>query len=105
MGAVGPDDVFDLIDFEKPLEAHDVPPKPALKLGSYRMVVGLVLGLFIRFQRLGLVAYVRTVAVDCSILRVGEVGSRNVLSVLILARPLAIGIGPPTWGGPAGEGM
>ena len=61
---------LDLIQFEAAFGEHYVPPKRTPQLGHYRMVLGLLLLLFIGFQRLGHVAYVRTDAMVCGVLRV-----------------------------------
>jgi hypothetical protein len=61
---------LDLIGFEKAFEAQYVHPKREPKLGGYRMVLGMLMLLFIGFQRLGHFAYVRTDAMVCGILRV-----------------------------------
>ena len=61
---------LDLIGFEQAFAAHYVHPKRAPKLGGYRMVLGILLLLFIGFQRLGHFAYVRYDAMVCGVLRV-----------------------------------
>lgn len=61
---------LDLLDFEKAFEGHYVCPKREAKLGDYRMVLGMLTMLFIGFQRLGHLAYVRTDAMVCGVLRV-----------------------------------
>lgn len=61
---------LDLIGFEKAFGEHDVHPKREAKLGGYRMVLGMLMLLFIGFQRLGHFAYVRTDAMVCGLLRV-----------------------------------
>jgi hypothetical protein len=61
---------LDLLGFEKAFEEHYVHPKREAKLGDYRMVLGMLMLLFIGFQRLGHFAYVRTDAMVCGILRV-----------------------------------
>jgi hypothetical protein len=61
---------LDLIGFEKAFEAHYVHPRREPKLGGYRMVLGMLMLLFIGFQRLGHFAYVRSDAMVCGILRV-----------------------------------
>jgi len=61
---------LDLIGFEKAFEVHYVHPKREPKLGGYRMVLGMLMLLFIGFQRLGHFTYVRTDAMVCGILRV-----------------------------------
>ncbi len=62
---------LDLIGFEKAFEAHYVHPTREPKLGDYRMVLGMLMLLFIGFQRLGHFAYVRSDAMVCGVLRVG----------------------------------
>jgi hypothetical protein len=61
---------LDLIRFEEAFRHHYVLPKRAAKLGDYRMVLGLLLLLFIGFQRRGHFAYVRADAMVCGVLRV-----------------------------------
>jgi hypothetical protein len=61
---------LDLIGFEQAFAQHYVHPKRAPKLGGYRMVLGILLLLFIGFQRLGHVAYVRYDPMVCGVLRV-----------------------------------
>jgi hypothetical protein len=50
------------------LERHYVRPKREAELGDYRMVLGMLM-LSIGFQRLGHIAYVRTDAIVCGVLR------------------------------------
>jgi DDE family transposase len=61
---------LDLIGFEQAFAAHYVHPKRAPRLGGYRMLLGLLLLLFIGFQRLGHFAYVRADPMVCGVLRV-----------------------------------
>ena len=61
---------LDLVKFEEAFRHHYVLPTRAPKLGDYRMVLGLLLLLFIGFQRLGHFAYVRTDPMVCGVLRV-----------------------------------
>jgi len=61
---------LDLIKFEQAFAAHYVHPKRNPKLGGYRMLLGLLLLLFIGFQRLGHFAYVRADPMVCGVLRV-----------------------------------
>ena len=61
---------LDLIGFEQAFAAHYVHPKREPKLGGYRMVLGILLLLFIGFQRLGHFAYVRYDPMVCGVLRV-----------------------------------
>jgi len=61
---------LDLIGFEKEFGEHYVHPNRTPQLGGYRMVLGMLMLLFIGFQRLGHFAYVRTDAMVCGILRV-----------------------------------
>jgi hypothetical protein len=61
---------LDLIGFEKRFEEHYVHPKREPKLGGYRMVSGILMLLFIGFQRLGHFAYIRKDSMLCGILRV-----------------------------------
>lgn len=62
---------LDLIGFEELFAEHYADPKREPKLGSYRMMLGIVMLLFIGFQRLGQFAYIRTDSMLCGILRVG----------------------------------
>ena len=64
---------LDLIGFEQAFAHHYVPPKREPKLGGYRMVLGILMLLFIGFQRLGHFAYVRYDAMVCGMLRVAVV--------------------------------
>src|SRR3990172_8544319 len=61
---------LDLIGFEQAFAAHYVHPKRDPKLGGYRRVLGILMRLFIGFQRLGHFAYVRYDAMVCGLLRV-----------------------------------
>ena len=61
---------LDLLGFEKGFEGHYVAPRRRSELGDYRMVLGMLTMLFIGFQRLGHLAYVRTDAMVCGVLRV-----------------------------------
>ncbi len=61
---------LELIGFEELFAQHYVRPKREPKLGSYRMVAGILMLLFIGFQRLGHFAYVRMDPMLCGILRV-----------------------------------
>jgi hypothetical protein len=61
---------LDLIGFQSAFEERYVHPQRAPKLGGYRMVLGMLMLLFIGFQRLGHFAYVRTDAMVCGVLRV-----------------------------------
>ena len=61
---------LDLVQFEAAFRQHYVLPKRAPKLGDYRMVLGLLMLLFIGFQRLGHFAYVRADPMVCGVLRV-----------------------------------
>jgi len=61
---------LDLLGFEQAFAAHYVHPRREPKLGGYRMVLGILLLLFIGFQRLGHFAYVRYDPMVCGVLRV-----------------------------------
>jgi Transposase DDE domain group 1 len=61
---------LDLIGFEKLFGEFYLEPKREPKLGSYRMTTGILMLLFIGFQRLGQFDYIRTDAMVCGILRV-----------------------------------
>lgn len=63
---------LDLIGFEKAFMENYVHPGRKPKMGGYRMVTGMLMLLFIGFQRLGHFAYVRNDAMVCGILRVGR---------------------------------
>ena len=60
----------DLIGFEKIFRAHFARPGREPKLGHYRMVLGLLLLLFVGFQRLGHFVHVRSESMVCGALRV-----------------------------------
>lgn len=61
---------LDLINFEEVLAKYYCKPRRKTKLGNYRMVVGILMLLFIGFQRLGHFAYLKGDAMLCGILRV-----------------------------------
>ena len=61
---------LDLLKFEDEFEACYVHPKREPRLGGYRMVMGIVMLLFIGFQRLWHLTYVRHDPMLCGILRV-----------------------------------
>jgi hypothetical protein len=61
---------LDLLEFEPAFARHYVLPRRAPKLGDYRMILGVLLLLFIGFQRLGHFAYIRADAMVCGVLRV-----------------------------------
>ena len=61
---------LDLIGFEERFEEHYVHPKRMPKLGGYRMAAGILMLLFIGFQRLWHFTYIRDDAMLCGILRV-----------------------------------
>jgi len=61
---------LDLIGFKALFTEHYTAPKRQTKLGHYGMVCGILMLLFIGFQRLGHFAYVRHDAMLCGILRV-----------------------------------
>jgi len=62
---------LDLLGFEKAFEEHYVQPERTPKLGGHRMVLGILILLFIGFQRLWHFTYVRADAMVCGVLRVG----------------------------------
>jgi hypothetical protein len=61
---------MDLIGFKQAFQDHYVRPKRRPKLGCYRMVLGLLMLLFVGFQRLGHFAYLRQDAMMCGLLQV-----------------------------------
>jgi hypothetical protein len=61
---------LDLINFEEVFAKYYCKPRRKTKLGNYRMVVGILMLLFIGFQRLGHFAYLKGDAMLCGILRV-----------------------------------
>jgi len=63
---------LDLIGFEKAFAERYVHPKRTTELGCYRMVTGMLMLLFIGFQRLGHFAYVRDDAMVSGMLRVNR---------------------------------
>ena len=60
----------DLIGVANIFEEHFARPKRALKLGHYRMTLGVLLLLFVGFQWLGHYVHVRTETMICRTLRV-----------------------------------
>ena len=63
---------LDLLGFENLFEKHYVHPKRKPKLGGYRMVLGILMLLFIGFQRVGHFAYIRRDPMLRGILRVKD---------------------------------
>jgi Transposase DDE domain group 1 len=63
---------LDLLGFENLFEKHYVHPKRQPKLGGYRMVLGILMLLFIGFQRVGHFAYIRSDPMLRGILRVKD---------------------------------
>ena len=61
---------LDLLGFEAAFAQHYVSPQRTPKLGDYRMVLGILVLLFIGFQRLGHFAYIRADPMVCGVLRV-----------------------------------
>ncbi|MBI1745515.1 MAG: hypothetical protein HYR55_02885 [Acidobacteria bacterium] len=61
---------LDLIEFESLFAKHYVSPGRKTKLGGYRMVLGLLMLLFIGFQRIGHFGYIRGDTMLCGILKV-----------------------------------
>jgi len=61
---------LDLIGFERSFEDQYVHPQRVPELGGYRMVFGILMLLFIGFQRLWHFGYIRHDAMLCGILRV-----------------------------------
>ncbi len=97
---------LDLIGFEKRFEKHYVHPKREPKLGGYRMVSGILMLLFIGFQRLGHFGYIRKDTMLCGIsARVGVAGGEHVLEVLGLADDRAVRLTCAFGRVVAGEGM
>lgn len=64
--------MFDLLDFEREFDRHYAAPKRLPILGHYRMVCGILMLLFIGFQRLGHFAYLRGETMLCGFLRVPQ---------------------------------
>jgi len=62
--------MLDLVDFEREFEKTYAAPGRKPQLGHYRMVVGMVMLLFIGFQRLGHFAYLRQDSMLCGFLKV-----------------------------------
>lgn len=62
--------LWDLIGFEQAFGEHYVAPRREPRLGGYRLVGGIVMLLFIGFQRLGHFTYLRTESMLCGALRV-----------------------------------
>jgi len=61
---------FDLVRFEEIFEDAYQKPKRETKLGDYRMVVGILMLIFIGFNRLAHFVYIRTDAMLCGFFRV-----------------------------------
>jgi len=63
---------LDLIDLEEVFQQHYPPPKRCPLLGHYRMIVGLVALLFVGFQRVGHLVYIREEPLICGMLKVAQ---------------------------------
>jgi hypothetical protein len=61
---------LDLIGFEASFAEHYRAPQRQTQLGHYRMISGILMLLFIGFQRLGHFAYLRYDTMLCGILKV-----------------------------------
>ena len=61
---------LDLMGFEEMFEKHYKAPKRKPALGNYRMLLGILMLLFIGFQRLGQFVYIQTDAMICGIMKV-----------------------------------
>jgi len=61
---------LDLVRFEKMFEKHYNAPQRRTALGNYRMMLGMLMLLFIGFQRLGQFVYIQTDAMICGIMNV-----------------------------------
>ncbi len=61
---------LDLIEFKEIFNEHYRSPKRRPKLGCYRMMLGLLMLLFVGFQRLGHITYVRDDPMMCGMLNV-----------------------------------
>jgi hypothetical protein len=61
---------LNLIGFKEAFAAHYVHPSREPKLGGYRMVLGILMLLFIGFQRLGHFTYLKGDAMLCGIMKV-----------------------------------
>ncbi len=91
---------LDLIGFEKRFEEHYVHPKREPKLGGYRMVSGILMLLFIGFQRLGHFEYIRKDSMLCGILRVAVLPAvstfwRYLRSLTIIQSASLVRLGSP----------
>jgi len=60
---------LDLLGFEEMFEKHYKAPKRKTELGNYRMMLGILMLLFIGFQRLGQFVYIQTDAMICGIMK------------------------------------
>jgi len=98
---------LDLIGFEEEFEKHYVKPRRQPKLGNYRMVFGLLMLLFIGFQRIGHFAYLKGDVMLCGILKVKALPVvstfwRYLNSLLIIQSASLLRLGAPlrskVWG-------
>jgi hypothetical protein len=64
--------VLDLLEFKTTFHRYYIPPVRRTELGCYRMVVGILMLLFIGFQRLGHFQYLRDDSLMCGFLNVGR---------------------------------
>lgn len=61
---------LDLIGFERIFSLYYIHPGRIPKLGGYKMILGILMLLFIGFQRISQMAYIRTDVMLCGIMRV-----------------------------------
>jgi len=61
---------LDLMGFEKMFAKHYKAPRRKTALGNYRMMLGILMLLFVGFQRLGQFVYLQTDAMICGIMKV-----------------------------------
>jgi Transposase DDE domain group 1 len=71
-GLLGLVKFLDLFDFEKHFEESYVSPSRETKLGDYAMVMGIVMLMFIGFNRIWHFVYIRLEAMLCGIFRVDK---------------------------------
>jgi len=63
---------LDLLRFEEVFEQYFVSPKRQCTIGHYRMLIGVVVLMFIGFQRLGHFVYIQTDSMICGLLDVAK---------------------------------
>ena len=63
---------IDVLKFEQVFEQYFVSPKRQCSLGHYKMFIGVMVLIFVGFQRIGHIAYIQTDSMICGLLDVAK---------------------------------